>query len=93
VIGPGESNLDVMAVALDLLSSFGGEADLVNFQEIVYWVENENGGNFPTKKELREAGFSGKQAAHFMNVFSPMLVVAEYLDDYNNGIVGPGHAD
>ncbi len=50
-------------------------------------------GSFPTRKQLRAAGYGGKDVAHFFNAYYPMLALAEYLDEYNNGIIGPGHAD
>ncbi|MBN4064532.1 hypothetical protein JYU04_02230 [Dehalococcoides mccartyi] len=61
--------------------------------------------SFPTRKQLRKAfvdlddngsdeyQLGGKDIAHFFNAYYPMLALAEYIDDYNNGIVGPGHGD
>jgi hypothetical protein len=58
--------------------------------EAMLAVGNES---FPTRKQLRAAGWGGKDVAHFFNAYYPMLALAEYLDEYNNGIIGPGHAD
>jgi hypothetical protein len=94
-----EKNLDVMAVSAELLSTFN-PATIDGFDAIVTWVftpveDGGNGSEFPTRKELRGEGFGGNDVAHFFNYFSPMLVLAEYLDDYNNGAngIGPGHGD
>ena len=40
-----------------------------------------------------EYQLGGKDIAHFFNAYYPMLALASYIDDYNNGIVGPGHDD
>lgn len=55
-----------------------------------------------TRKELRDQEIKGKVVSEYLNSFAPMLLLAEYLDAYNNGIawdglepdnqVGPGHA-
>ena len=63
-------------------------------------------GDTWTRKELRALGVGGKQISQYLNSFAPFLVLAEYLDAYNNGDsyglpgdawyddeVGPGHAD
>lgn len=73
--------------------------------EIVEAILREFPGSFPTRKELRKAyvdldnngsteyQLGGKDIAHFFNAYYPMLALASYIDDYNNGIVGPGHGD
>ncbi len=54
---------------------------------------NPDTGNPWTRKELRAAGVKGKTVSEYLNSYALFLLVADYLDDYNNGIVGPGHAD
>jgi hypothetical protein len=88
-------NVDVMALAAGLL------ADPTSLA-----VVNETGlpnvsldGDPWTRKELRELDIKGKVVSQYLNSFAPMLLLAEYLDAYNNGYaygddpqVGPGHS-
>ena len=75
-----------MEKALDLLTNFDG---IVNNMGIDDYSPD---GNPWTRKELRDMGYKGRDVSMYLKSFAELYYVADYLDDYNNGFVGPGHA-
>jgi len=83
-------NEDVMALALSLLTD-PGSFEITNNTGLADFNPDTNAPW--TRKELRSQGIKGKVVSQYVNSFAIMLLLADYIDGYNNGIVGPGHGD
>ena len=80
------TGVDVMALAYSYLSD-PTQLTVVNNTGL---PDESPDGDPWTRTELRELGIKGKVVSEYLNSFAVMLLLAEYLDDYNNGVVGPG---